>query len=113
MSDNKGIERGYVTMADPVMDFIEHFQNIGTIDIFTEGCCYWFAKILEERFKKEKAEIMYNPIDNHFATLINHGLYDITGPITVTKEWEYWSEYEKLDELETTRIYKYCINKTE
>lgn len=96
-------------MSDFVVDFITHFQNLGTIDIFTNGCCYWFAVILKERFQ---GTIMYNPIDNHFATLINGFLYDITGQIS-KKGWKEWDEYKKLDELETERIYKYCIAKTE
>ena len=97
-------------MNDEVIKFVEHFQNLGTIDIFTNGCCYWFARILNERFL---GLIMYNPIDNHFATLVNAKLYDITGEIPWTDEWKEWREYEKLDPLETKRIYKYCINKTE
>lgn len=96
-------------MSDFVVDFIMHFQNLGTIDTFTNGCCYWFAVILKERFQ---GTIMYNPIDNHFATLINGFLYDITGQIS-RDGWEEWDEYKKLDELETERIYKYCIAKTE
>ena len=99
---------------DEVVSFIDHFQNLGTIDIFTNGCCYWFAKILEERFE---GSIMYNPVDNHFATLIDTHLYDILGEIPgdirIDDNWYFWDEYEKLDPLETGRIYKYCINKTE
>ena len=100
-------------MNKEVIKFIEHFQNLGTIDTFTNGCCYWFAKILEKRFQ---GTIMYNPIDNHFATLISARLYDITGDISdkirIDDSWYEWSEYEKLDPLETNRIYEYCINKT-
>lgn len=95
---------------DKVIRFIEHFQNLGTIDTFTNGCCYWFAKILEERFN---GEIMYNPVDNHFVTLIDGLLFDITGKLDNNENWYQWDEYKKLDELETKRIYKYCINKTE
>lgn len=90
------------------MRFIGKFQNEGTIKTFTEGCCYWFAEILKQRFC---GLIMYNPIDNHFATLINARLYDITGELERTKGWSRWSEYKKRDDLETERINRYCINK--
>lgn len=96
-------------MEDKVIKFIKYFQNEGTIKVFTEGCCYWFAKILSDRFL---GLMMYNPIDNHFATIINTKLYDITGEIPWTKDWYEWNKYKELDSLETERIYKYCIDKT-
>ena len=97
--------------GDPeVCDFIKHFRNPGTIDVFTNGCCYWFAKILAERFD---GMIMYNPIDNHFATYIKNILYDITGRIKMDNEWVDWDEYKLIDPLDSRRVIKYCINKTE
>ena len=101
-------------MEKEVLVFISKFQNEGTIKTFTEGCCYWFARILKERFH---GIIMYNSVDNHFASLIDTHLYDITGNISdkieICDSWYEWDEYKKLDSLETERIYKYCINKTE
>ena len=97
-------------MKTDVVKFIEHFQNLGTIDTFTNGCCYWFAFILTNRFPNNSC-IMYNPIDVHFAASIDGDLFDITGELQKTPEWVKWSEYEKVDELETERLYKYCINK--
>ena len=35
---------------EEILNFIKRFQNEGTIKAFTEGCCYWFAKILDDRF---------------------------------------------------------------
>ena len=54
--------------------------------------------------------IMYNPIDNHFATKIGHTLYDITGKID-SKEFEPWDEFAQEDYLLTQRIIKDCILK--
>lgn len=98
-----------------VLTFIKRFQNEGTVKTFTEGCCYWFAKILDERFNSFEYEsgIWYNGIDNHFATLIGTHLYDITGDLGDIKDlsgWNNWTYYMYIDELETERIFKYCIN---
>lgn len=97
--------------------FLSHFQNEGTIKTFTTGCCYWFAKILDERFNSDEYEsgIWYNSLDNHFATMIytNEGpaLYDITGEIPITDNWEPWFDFMFKDDLLTERIIKDCIDK--
>ena len=97
-------------MINTVIRFIENFQNLGTIDTFTQGCCYWFAVILKERFQ---GTIMYNPVDNHFASLIDGHLYDITGELTIDGSWYEWEIYSKIDTLETDRIVRDCIEKVE
>ena len=96
-------------MRETVLKFIKQFQNKGTIETFTEGCCYWFAAILKRRFAG-KATIMYNPIDNHFATKIGYVLYDITGMIP-SSGFEPWDEFAQEDYLLTQRIIKDCILK--
>lgn len=90
-----------------VLNFIERFQTKDTIEVFTKGCCYWFARILEERFG---GCMYYNPIANHFATSIQGCLYDITGKIKTTKEWVLWFCYELDEPLDSERINKNCIN---
>ena len=97
-----------------VIDFIKNFQNEGTIKTFTEGCCYWFAKILDERFNYHLPEsgIMYNNIYNHFSTLIDGRLYDITGEIEFTRDWVSWNYFiENDDKLVVSRIFRDCIYK--
>lgn len=94
-----------------VKDFIRHFQNDGTIKTFTEGCCYWFAHILVNRFPK--ARIAYNPVLNHFAARISSELYDITGNLSDDGYWYDWEEYKELDPLDTERVNQYCIIKSE
>ena len=97
-------------MRETVLKFIKQFQNQGTVETFTEGCCYWFAVILKKRFAAFHPTMMYNPIDNHFATKIGNTLYDITGVIK-PDEFESWTKYSKEDYLLTRRIIKDCILK--
>jgi hypothetical protein len=97
---------------ESILNFIKRFQNEGTIKTFTEGCCYWFAKILDERFNFDMPEsgIYYNEIDNHFATMIDLHLYDITGDlgdIRNLSDWKLWIEVN--DDLLVERIYRDCI----
>lgn len=102
-----------------ILNFIKRFQNEGTIKTFTQGCCYWFAKILDERFNSFEHEsgIWYNEIDNHFATLIDLHLYDITGDlgyIVNNQELENWCSWEDYlvagDELNANRVIRDCID---
>ena len=49
-----------------IEDFISHFH--GAEDTFLHGCCYWFARILEQRFIATHAcTILYEPIEGHFV----------------------------------------------
>ena len=74
-----------------VISFIKNFQNDGTIKTFTEGCCYWFAYILQARFYGEhECRIMYNQITGHFCDEIDGVLYDITGVIEDDGKWDDW-----------------------
>lgn len=95
-------------MNEP-MQFINHFHNISksqNIDeVFTCGCCYWFARILCERF--QGAKLMYDQLENHFVAKINGRLYDITGDVTEQYIVFAWEDFE--DDLERERIEKYCI----
>lgn len=91
-----------------IIDFITHFSNFGTevIDCFTKGNCYWFARILQERFS---GTIMYNPVDGHFATEIDGDLYDITGRIDkVSGPWEIFDLFH-MDNLQFLRIFRQCV----
>lgn len=97
-------------MRKEVLKFIKQFQNPSTIKVFTEGCCYWFAVILNRRFKQQHPTIMYHPINNHFAVRIDGTLYDITGEIDSKDFWE-WRKFANLDYLVTETIYRDCIYK--
>ena len=95
-------------MKDEILAFIKHFQNDGTIKAFTNGCCYWFAQILKERFD---GVIVYDPTDNHFATMIDGRIYDITGFLEIPGVFIEWREYQLTDPLESSRLYRDCILK--
>lgn len=104
------------TFKEQVLDFIKRFQNEGTIKTFTSGCCYWFAQILNERFNFAEPEcgIFYNEKENHFATMIDLHLYDITGDLGDIRnlhDWTSWNDYQNTgDELIVKRLYRDCID---
>lgn len=91
---------------DIVMQFIAHFQNEGTVERFTNGCCYWFAQILCGRFKRGR--MYYNPVDGHFATKIDGRIYDITGEIPPSKDWLDWLCYMVNEPVEAGRVIRAC-----
>lgn len=103
-----------------VLKFIARFTNNGqkkeVIDTFSNGCCYWFADILWDRFTLnddvEECTVLYDPIINHWACQINSIIYDITGaiPVDAEYEWTEWNDFMFKDELLTKRLYRDCIN---
>lgn len=92
-----------------VADFLKRFHSGDSItDVFSNGCCYWFARILFERFSMSHgAVIMYDDVMNHFGTKIQGKVYDITGDVTLQYEWKPWSDVD--DELLRARIIRDCI----
>lgn len=102
-----------------VIDFINNFKKLNLVQIeesFLYGNCYWFARILVDRFtfydywKTHSASIMYNFIDNHFFAKIDNRYYDISGEIFPKEgEFDYWNIYAKLDEFVTQEIIKDSI----
>ena len=106
-----------------VLKFIARFTNNGkrqeVIDTFSCGCCYWFAKILWDRFcfnepinSRGKIYTVYDPIINHWACCIDYRIYDITGDITDNEEyqWHDWNRFMYQDISLTKRLYRDCIN---
>ena len=49
-----------------VVDFIKHFK--GSEEVFLNGCCYWFARILQDRFHEHGylVDIYHDPVEGHF-----------------------------------------------
>ena len=106
------------TDADPMPDvlmFIGRFSTDGhrereqVIEAFTQGCCFWFARILEERFRDQYgAHIVVDYVANHFATRIaGDRVYDITGDVTEGHTWEPWAACS--DPALRKRITEDCI----
>lgn len=100
-------------MKEKVLHFISHFQNPGTIKTFTEGCCYWFACILNARFlmSNNRCRMMYNQVSGHFACEIEGILYDITGEITDREHWESWVEWCLNEPVYREIVVRDCIMK--
>lgn len=92
-----------------VAQFLKRFHcSEDVTEVFTDGCCYWFAKILYDRFNLYYgATIMYDEVANHFGTKINGCVYDITGDVTFKYEWKPWSDVD--DALHRSRIIRDCI----
>lgn len=93
---------------DKIKSFINRFHISSDIDeVFTSGCCYWFAFVLLTRFADEGAVIMYDEICNHYGTRINGRVYDITGDVTDDYFWIEWGDLD--DEIHKERIIRDCI----
>lgn len=58
-----------------VIDFIAHFK--GAEDVFLNGCCYWFAFILQERFHGHGylVDIFYEPVEGHYVSRFIYDRY--------------------------------------
>ena len=102
-----------------ILNFIDRFTSKGkrqeVIDCFQNGCCYWFAYILSERFidpSLTKSMIYYDEIANHFRYYDQEAnrVYDITGDVTNKYNWELsWEEIIDKDLLHAKRIVRDCI----
>lgn len=92
-----------------VSAFLRRFhQSDNVTDVFSFGCCYWFAKILFDRFSHlSGTEIMYDEIENHFGTKVGESVYDITGDVTAKYVWKPWADLN--DDLLRKRIIRDCI----
>lgn len=91
-----------------VGNFLERFHISSDVDdVFTKGCCYWFAWILLERFSKKHPILMYDSVDNHFGVMIGERVYDITGDVTEKYSWEEWDSID--DEYLKSYIKRDCI----
>ena len=94
-----------------VLRFINHFlpqgESTKTTDTFLCGCCYWFAYILSLRF--QDTTIMYDEVENHFATRVGSRVYDISGDVTDKFDWHPWSEIKAYDYRLYERIMRDCV----
>lgn len=97
-------------MRKDVLKFVSRFTSDGKFDqvktTFTSGCCYWFAFVLLCRFPDD-SRIVYDEVENHFATEIDGKVYDITGEITGKYNMRPWTDLQ--DDLLRDRIYRDCI----
>lgn len=98
-------------MEKEVLGFISRFTAKGSrrevIDAFQNGCCFWFAKTLRDRFSGSDPDIMYDQVANHFGTMIDGRVYDITGDVTSCYRWEVFAKMK--DALLVNRLIRDCI----
>ena len=103
------------TKVDVIEDFINQFRQFGTdvVDCFSNGMCYYFMCILRKRFGPFCTTPMYDEVMNHFATMIDGRIYDITGDITDDPKykWERWTAVCVLDHRHSERIRRDCVDK--
>lgn len=52
--------------VEQILDFIAHFK--GSENVFLNGCCYWFAWILQQRFPF--LTIYYESTEGHFVAMM-------------------------------------------
>lgn len=102
-------------MESEIMLFISRFTGGGrfkeVIQVFTSGACYWFAKILHERFSRcvgdPDVTLVYDATINHFGCKINGRVYDITGDCTEEYNWSRWPTFEDISW--ERRVVRDCI----
>ena len=94
--------------SENILRFIKKFSNFGNhvVECFTKGNCFWFAMVLAVEFA---GEIYYDPIVDHFATMIDGVLYDITGAVENTSDFVSLEEIRK-DELLWARLQRDCVD---
>ena len=96
-------------MEQNVSGFLKRFHSAPTVDeVFTNGCCYWFAYILFRRFLRDGARIMYDEGSNHFGTMIGGRVYDVTGDVTDCYTWKAWDAVADL--ALRKRVVRDCID---
>lgn len=86
-----------MTDREEILYFIGHFQKAA--EIFTGGCCYWFAYILKGRFPD--AEFVYLPVTGHFVSRIDNRLYDATGDVTEAFADEPRIPWDEMDQFDS------------
>ena len=96
-----------------VLAFISRFTQNGKLkDVercFTDGCCYWFARILYERFKDWGPVLMWDDVDKHFGTLIFDRVYDITGDANEGHQWQVWKDYRGREPKQAKMVWENCV----
>ena len=94
---------------EDILEWIAHFQH--ATHTFTNGCCYWFAYLLQAEFN---ATIWYAPIQGHFVGKIHEQFYDVNGVFTPCTEdatrMIMWDTLQQTDPLWAQRIARDCIH---
>lgn len=93
-------------LNDNVLDFISNrFQNDCN---WTDGNCFYFAKILETRFPG--GTIYYDVIDRHFIYGYKGNYYDYNGIVEMNgRKLVAWNRFKEYDINVYKRVIRDCI----
>lgn len=100
-----------MTKHELILDFCKQYRDLGAEKCFSNGMCYWFTRILTERFPDWGPTTQYDPVENHFVvSFYDTGrTYDVTGDVTDKYNLTDWSLYRMGDAKHTKRIWRDCI----
>lgn len=90
-----------------IESFISRFH--GTEDVFLNGCCFWFAKILSIRFPGGR--IVYDSLKGHFLYEYDGTFWDAAGEVPREDPAGLisWDGYKEIDPVHYGRIFRQCI----
>lgn len=91
---------------DLIENFIEQFRELDATNCFKNEMQYWFAKILQERFRNEQPILVCDMMEDAFGCEIDGQVYNITGNVTDQHDWEPWDEVVHLDATWSRRAYR-------
>lgn len=100
---------GWKRMSE-IEQFINHFKGTNATqilyveDLFLHQNCYYFAVILNNRFKR--GTMMYDENTQHFVIFIDNRLYDITGDVTDKFNLDDLVEINYLDQIDNYDLIK-------
>ena len=94
-------------MKNEILDFIQ--RRFKKDCDWTNGNCYYFAIILNDRFPEGK--IYYDVINGHFIFYHYGYLYDWNGIVEPESNWCFveWDKFDEYDSLQKERIIRDCI----
>lgn len=93
-------------MEEKILEFIH--RRFPQDSNWTSGNCYYFAKILLDRFPS--GAIYYDVVCGHFVYGNNDEYFDYNGKILLSfTHLVKWEDFELYDSLQYERIIKDCI----
>ena len=96
----------FTFMEEEILDFINRrWKN--TKANWTEGNCFWFARILADRF--QDLSVYYLPISGHFVAGKNGVYFDVTGKIDLKEPATSLSDIKEEDINWYYRLLRDCI----
>lgn len=96
-------------MHEEILGFIDRFTKVTGADMWLNGLCYHFAKLLQNRYGGE----LYYHHTNHFMLYYDDVLYDASGDVTVKYSDDMlctWMTVLEEDWLLASRIIRDCVD---